>query len=72
MMKMLAEGWPPATAGLVQEADAKGANAIIAFRFDSSELGSSGQRSVRGEQRSEHERSDGATPGPRLRWVAWA
>jgi uncharacterized protein YbjQ (UPF0145 family) len=29
-----------ATARLVEEAEAKGANAIIAFRFDTSELGS--------------------------------
>lgn len=40
MTKMLAAGRQDATSRLVQEAEAKGANAIIAFRFDTSELGS--------------------------------
>jgi uncharacterized protein YbjQ (UPF0145 family) len=40
MTKMLASGRQDAIDRLVQEADAKGANAIIAFRFDTSELGS--------------------------------
>src|SRR6202030_4695033 len=40
MTKMLAEGRQHATDRLVQEAQAKGGNAIIAFRFDTSELGS--------------------------------
>ncbi|CAN5522254.1 YbjQ family protein [soil metagenome] len=40
MTKMLAEGRAHATERLVEEAEAKGANAIIAFRFDTSELGS--------------------------------
>jgi uncharacterized protein YbjQ (UPF0145 family) len=40
MTKMLAEGREHATQRLVEEAEAKGANAIIAFRFDTSELGS--------------------------------
>ena len=40
MTKMLAEGREHATERLVQEAEAKGANAIVAFRFDTSELGS--------------------------------
>ena len=40
MTKMLAEGRQHATDRLVQEAEAKGANAIVAFRFDTSELGS--------------------------------
>jgi uncharacterized protein YbjQ (UPF0145 family) len=40
MTKMLAEGRVDATNRLVEEAEAKGANAIIAFRFDTSELGS--------------------------------
>jgi uncharacterized protein YbjQ (UPF0145 family) len=39
MTKMLAEGREHATARLVEEAESKGANAIIAFRFDTSELG---------------------------------
>jgi uncharacterized protein YbjQ (UPF0145 family) len=39
MTKMLAEGRQHATDRLVEEAEAKGANAIIAFRFDTSELG---------------------------------
>jgi uncharacterized protein YbjQ (UPF0145 family) len=39
MTKMLAEGREHATERLVDEAEAKGANAIIAFRFDTSELG---------------------------------
>ena len=39
MTKMLAEGRKHATERLVEEAEAKGANAIIAFRFDTSELG---------------------------------
>ena len=40
MTKMLAEGRAHATERLVEEAEAKGANAILAFRFDTSELGS--------------------------------
>ena len=40
MTKMLAEGRMHATERLVEEATAKGANAILAFRFDTSELGS--------------------------------
>jgi uncharacterized protein YbjQ (UPF0145 family) len=40
MTKMLAEGRRHAEERLVEEAEAKGANAIIAFRFDTSELGS--------------------------------
>ncbi len=40
MTKMLAEGREHATQRLVDEAEAKGANAILAFRFDTSELGS--------------------------------
>ena len=40
MTKMLADGREHATARLVEEAEAKGADAIVAFRFDTSELGS--------------------------------
>ncbi len=40
MTKMLAQGREHATERLVEEAEAKGANAIVAFRFDTSELGS--------------------------------
>jgi uncharacterized protein YbjQ (UPF0145 family) len=40
MTKMLAEGRDHATERLIEQAEAKGANAIIAFRFDTSELGS--------------------------------
>lgn len=40
MTKMLADGRGHATQRLVEEAEAKGANAIIAFRYDTSELGS--------------------------------
>src|SRR5580700_2398357 len=40
MTKMLAEGRMHAQQRLVEEAQSKGANAIIAFRFDTSELGS--------------------------------
>lgn len=40
MTKMLADGRQHATDRLEEEAEAKGANAIIAFRFDTSELGS--------------------------------
>jgi uncharacterized protein YbjQ (UPF0145 family) len=40
MTKMLAAGRQDATGRLVEEAEAKGANAIVAFRFDTSELGS--------------------------------
>ena len=40
MTKMLAEGREHATDRLIEEAEAKGANAVIAFRFDTSELGS--------------------------------
>jgi uncharacterized protein YbjQ (UPF0145 family) len=39
MTKMLAEGREHATQRMVEEAEAKGANAILAFRFDTSELG---------------------------------
>jgi uncharacterized protein YbjQ (UPF0145 family) len=39
MTKMLAEGRAHATDRLIEEAEGKGANAIIAFRFDTSELG---------------------------------
>ncbi len=39
MTKMLADGRAHATDRLVEEAEGKGANAIIAFRFDTSELG---------------------------------
>jgi uncharacterized protein YbjQ (UPF0145 family) len=40
MTKMLAQGRLHAQERLVEEAEAKGANAVIAFRFDTSELGS--------------------------------
>jgi uncharacterized protein YbjQ (UPF0145 family) len=40
MTKMLAQGRNEAIARLSAEAEAKGANAIIAMRFDTSELGS--------------------------------
>jgi uncharacterized protein YbjQ (UPF0145 family) len=40
MTKMLAEGREHATQRLIEEAQDKGANAIVAFRFDTSELGS--------------------------------
>ena len=40
MTKMLAAGRQHATDRLVAEAEQKGANAIVAFRFDTSELGS--------------------------------
>jgi uncharacterized protein YbjQ (UPF0145 family) len=39
MTKMLADGRRHATERLVEEANSKGGNAIIAFRFDTSELG---------------------------------
>ncbi|MGH2925839.1 MAG: YbjQ family protein [Solirubrobacterales bacterium] len=39
MTKMLAEGREHATGRLVEEAEGKGADAIVAFRFDTSELG---------------------------------
>ena len=39
MTKMLAEGRTHAQERLVEEAEAKGANAVIAFRYDTSELG---------------------------------
>jgi uncharacterized protein YbjQ (UPF0145 family) len=39
MTKMLAEGRKHATDRVIDEAESKGANAIIAFRFDTSELG---------------------------------
>jgi uncharacterized protein YbjQ (UPF0145 family) len=39
MTKMLAEGREEAIARLVEEAEAKGANAVVAMRFDTSELG---------------------------------
>ena len=40
MTKMLAQGREEAIARLTEEAGSKGANAIIAMRFDTSELGS--------------------------------
>ena len=40
MTKMLAEGRQHAQERLVDEANARGANAVLAFRFDTSELGS--------------------------------
>jgi uncharacterized protein YbjQ (UPF0145 family) len=40
MTKMLADGRVHAQERLEQEAESKGADAIIAFRFDTSELGS--------------------------------
>jgi len=39
MTKMLAEGRAHATERVTAEAEGKGANAILAFRFDTSELG---------------------------------
>jgi uncharacterized protein YbjQ (UPF0145 family) len=39
MTKMLIEGREHATERLVEEAEAKGANAVLAFRYDTSELG---------------------------------
>jgi uncharacterized protein YbjQ (UPF0145 family) len=39
MTKMLVEGREHATERLVEEAESKGADAILAFRFDTSELG---------------------------------
>jgi uncharacterized protein YbjQ (UPF0145 family) len=40
MTKMLAEGREHATERLIEEAESKGADAILAFRYDTSELGS--------------------------------
>jgi uncharacterized protein YbjQ (UPF0145 family) len=40
MTKMLAEGRQHAQQRLVDEANERGANAVLAFRFDTSELGS--------------------------------
>jgi uncharacterized protein YbjQ (UPF0145 family) len=40
MTKMLADGRRDAQQRLVEEAEGRGANAVIAFRFDTSELGS--------------------------------
>jgi uncharacterized protein YbjQ (UPF0145 family) len=40
MTKMLADGREHATQRMIEEAEAKGANAVLAFRFDTSELGS--------------------------------
>lgn len=39
MTKMLKEGREHATERLVEEAESKGGNAILAFRYDTSELG---------------------------------
>ena len=39
MTKMLKEGREHATERLVEEVEAKGGNAIVAFRYDTSELG---------------------------------
>jgi uncharacterized protein YbjQ (UPF0145 family) len=40
MTKMLAQGRDDATGRLVENAEARGATAVVAFRFDTSELGS--------------------------------
>ena len=40
MTKMLSDGREHAQERLMQEAESKGADAIVAFRFDTSELGS--------------------------------
>ena len=40
MTKMLSEGRQHAQQRLVEEAEGKGANGVLAFRFDTSELGS--------------------------------
>ena len=40
MTRMLAEGREHATGRITEAAEERGANAIVAFRFDSSELGS--------------------------------
>ncbi|HVU77135.1 MAG TPA: YbjQ family protein [Gaiellaceae bacterium] len=40
MTKMLAQGREEAIARLTEEAESRGANAVIAMRFDTSELGS--------------------------------
>src|SRR3954466_16094485 len=40
MTKQLVDGGRDAEGGLCEEAEAKGAGAIVAFRFDTSELGS--------------------------------
>jgi uncharacterized protein YbjQ (UPF0145 family) len=40
MTKQLAEGRDHASERLTEEAESKGANAVLAFRFDTSELGS--------------------------------
>src|ERR671939_1200180 len=40
MTKMLSDGRRHAQERLVKEAEGKGANAVLAFRFDTSELGS--------------------------------
>ena len=40
--EVLAEGRRDAEARLVEDAQSNGANAIIAFRFDTSEMGTSG------------------------------
>ena len=40
MTRMLADGRNDAQQRLVEEAESRGANAVIAFRFDTSELGS--------------------------------
>jgi len=40
MTRMLADGRNHATDRLIEEAESKGADAVIAFRFDTSELGS--------------------------------
>jgi uncharacterized protein YbjQ (UPF0145 family) len=40
MTKMLADGRAHAVERLTEEAKAKGGNAVVAFRFDTSELGS--------------------------------
>ncbi len=39
MTKMLGEGREHATQRLIEEAESKGADAVLAFRFDTSELG---------------------------------
>jgi uncharacterized protein YbjQ (UPF0145 family) len=67
MTKMLGEGREHATRRLVEEAEAKGATAIVAFRFDTSELGSTWTEicaygtAVRATQAERGEREQGSS-----------
>ena len=51
MTKALVDSRAEVVARMIEEAEAKGANAIVAMRFDTSEMGRPGRRSAPTAQR---------------------